>query len=125
MLKLTSAFLFTVMCSIVTLHAQTLRDIPKVRETRTDLRQVISKETQKIKSESAAVDAKKMDKIRRQVPGNNWTKKEVILISAIVVALVGLAIVLAYNTKRCVRREPSGCNFNDDINCECVEYAGD
>lgn len=113
------------MFSTVTMHAQTLPDLPPVKESRTDLRQTFAKETQKLKNESAAVDAKEMDKIRRQVPKNNWTKKQVILVSAIVVALVGLAIVLAYNTKRCVRREPSGCNFNDDFDCQCVEYAGD
>ncbi len=125
MFKLTTVFLFIVMFSTVTMHAQSLPDLPQVRESRTDLRQAVSNETQKIKNESAAVNVKEMDKIRRQVPKNNWTKKEVILLSAIVVALVGHAVVLAYNTKRCVRREPSGCNFNDDINCQCVEYAGD
>jgi hypothetical protein len=122
MLKLTSVFLFVVMFTTATMNAQTLSSAPPTQGSKTNLSRVFSKETSKLKSESATVDPKKMDKIRRQVPQRNWTTKDKILVAAIVVALVGLAVVLAYNSKRCIRRSPSGCSFTDDLDCECVEY---
>ena len=122
MLKPMSVFLFVVMFVTGTMHGQTLSNPPKPKESRVELKQVFSRETEKLKSESSVLDAKKMDKMRRQTPQKTWTPKFTLMVTLIVVALVGLAVVLAYNTKRCIRREPRGCSFTDDIGCECLEY---
>jgi hypothetical protein len=128
MLKLTSLFLFVVFFTATTMPAQTLEKLPppqpsQIKQTGPDLRQVFSKESQKLKSESGKLDAKMMDKLRRQGPRNNWSTKTTILVTVLVVVLVGLAVVLAYNSKRCIRRSPSNCNFAEDPDCECLEYS--
>jgi hypothetical protein len=124
MLKLTSVFLFVVMFTTTAMHAQTLPSPANQQGSQPNLSRVFSKETAKLKSESASVDAKKMDKIRRQAPQKKWGTKEKLILATIIVALVGLAVVLAYNTKRCIRRSPSGCDFTDTTRtCECLEYA--
>jgi hypothetical protein len=66
MLKLTSVFLFVVMFTTATMHAQTLPQPARQQESKTNLRQVFSKETQKLKSESSTLDAKKLEKSARQ-----------------------------------------------------------
>jgi hypothetical protein len=121
MLKLTSVFLFVIMCSLVPLHAQSVPDLPKARGARTDLRQAISKETQKIKSESLAIDAKKMEKLRRQVPKKNWTAKKTAIVILIAVGIAALVFLLVKYGKECLRYE-NDCNPAIDENCYCEEY---
>lgn len=104
-----------------TMHGQTLSN--PSQESRMNLKQAIARETEKLKNESAAIDPKKMEKMQQQSPQKTWNTKSVLIITGIVVVLVGLAVVLAHNSKRCVRRNPSGCSFADDINCQCTEYA--
>lgn len=124
MLKLTTVFLFVIFFTAANIPAQTLSKAPpETRQTSPDLRRVFSKETQKLKNESGSVDAKKMDKLRRQGPRSNWSTKTTILVTVLIVVLVGLAVVLAYNSKRCIRRDPPNCNFVEDANCECLEYS--
>ncbi len=120
MLKPLTLFLLTTMLVTGTMHGQTLSNPSK--ESQINLRQAISRETEKLKNESTVIDAKKMEKIQQQSPQKKWNTKSVLIITGIVVVLVGLAVVLAHNSKRCIRRNPSGCNFADDINCQCVEY---
>ena len=126
MLKLTSVFLFVVMFTTATMHAQTLPPA-KPQESKTNLSRVFSKETQKIKSESGALDAKKLEKSARQnTPGGmSKTKTKWIIALAIIGVVVAVVIGIKY-TKRCIRREPRGCDFTDTtMPCECVEYAQD
>lgn len=116
-----TVFLLITVSVTGTFHAQTLSDPPQ--KNRTDLRQAIWKETEKLKNESAALDVKKIEKIDRQTPQKHWSKRDKLLITGVIAGLVVLAVVLALTTKRCVRRSPEGCNFADDINCQCLEYA--
>lgn len=122
MLKPMSVFLFVVMFISGTMHGQTLSKPPKPKESQAELKQLFSRETEKLKSESSVLDAKKMDQMRRQTPQKTWTTKYTLMVTLIVVVLVGLVAVIAYNSKRCIRREPRGCSFTDDIGCECLEY---
>ena len=103
-----------------TMNAQT---VAPMNENQPNLREAVSKETGKLKSESAELDVKAMEKSQRQTPKKKFWNKNTVIITGIVVALVGLAVVLMLTTKRCVRRSPSGCNFTEDVNCECLEYA--
>ena len=121
MLKLIAVFLLMAMLISGTMQGQVLSD--SSRNSQNNLREVIARETEKHNGESVTVDAKKMDKMQRQTPPKNWDTKSTLIITGIIVVLVGLAVVLAYNSKRCIRRSPSGCSFTDDINCECTEYA--
>jgi hypothetical protein len=121
MLKPIAVFLLTVMFITGTMQAQTLSNPPQ--ESQLNLKQAVSRETEKIKNESAVIDAKKLDKIERQASQKTSGSNHKVIIAGVVVALVVLAVVLAFTTKRCIKREPQGCSFNDDINCQCVEYA--
>ncbi|HEY8559162.1 MAG TPA: hypothetical protein VIL74_02080 [Pyrinomonadaceae bacterium] len=120
MLKSTSVLLFVVLVAIVPLHAQSLPDVPRPRAAQTDLRNVVSRETQKIRSESLAVDAKKMEKLRRQVPRGNWTKAEKTLVILTIVGIAALVFLLIKYGKDCVRYE-NDCSPADE-NCYCAEY---
>ena len=130
MLKSISVLLFVVMCTIVPLHAQSVPDIPAVRETRTetraaaqsDLRQVFSQETQKLKSDATSVDAKKMERLRlKQAKGGGWTKKQTAFLVVFAIAITALVIVLVKYGKDCLRYE-NNCNPGTDENCYCEEY---
>ena len=120
MLKLITVFLLMTMFVTGTIHGQTLSDPSK--ESRINLRQAIARETEKLKNESAAIDVEKIKKMRQQSPQKSHKTRNTLILTALVVVLVGLAVVLAHNSKRCIRRNPSGCNFADDINCQCIEY---
>src|SRR5688572_14909850 len=96
MLKLIAVILFVVMCTIVPLHAQSVPDVPAVKETRTetrtvtqsDLRQVFSQETQKIKGDSTSVDSKNMERLRlKQAKRGGWGKKETTFMIVFAVAV--------------------------------------
>lgn len=121
MLKLTALLLSVTLFVTGTMYAQTVNSS---KENAVDLRTTIAMETEKIESDSGKIDAKKLEKIerQRQPQRNNWNGKKTLIIVTIA-ALVGLAVVLALTTKRCIKRSPSGCNFAEDINCECLEYA--
>jgi hypothetical protein len=122
MMKLITVFLTVTIFVTGTMQAQSLPQ--PAMQNQSNLKQVFAEETEKLKAESATLDAKKLEKIERQnAPKKGWTTKSKVLIIVTVAALVGLAIILAANTKRCVKRSPSGCNFADDINCQCLEYA--
>lgn len=123
MWKTITVFLLATMFITGTMDAQTL-SAPS-EESRQNLRQAISKETEKLKTESAVLDVKKIEKMERQTPQKKWDNKSKLIVIGIVVALVGLAVVLALNSRRCIKRRPEGCSFADDINCECVEYAAE
>jgi hypothetical protein len=130
MLKLTAVFLFVVMCSIVPLHAQSVPDVPAVKETRTetrtvtqsDLRQVFSNETQKLKSDSMSVDAKKMERLRlKQAKSGGWGKKETAFMVIFAIAVTVLVVLLVKYGKDCLRYE-NNCDPAFDENCYCEEY---
>jgi hypothetical protein len=125
MVKLTSVFLFVVMFTTATMHAQTLPPPAKQQESQTSLRQVFSKETQKLKSESSTLDAKKMEKANRQAPQSSWSKNKMKWIVALILVSFAVVIILGVKyTKRCIRRDPEGCDFTDTSQrCECLEYA--
>lgn len=127
MLKFLSVSLFVIIFVTGTMQGQMLateQQTPQVRESRNNLKQVFSKETEKLKSESTAIDTRKMDQARRQTPKKtSFLKSYTFMVIVIVVLMVGLAVVLAKNTRRCVRRSPENCSFTEDTNCECVEYA--
>jgi len=127
MLKLTAVFLFVVMFTTATMHAQTLPVPAKQQESQTNLRQFFSKETQKIKSESSTPDAKTLAKSARQNNKGGWSKTKTRWIIALVVIGFAVAIYLGVKyTKRCIRRDPPGCDFTDTTRtCECLEYAQD
>jgi Flp pilus assembly protein TadB len=128
MLKLTSLFLFVVIFTTATMHAQTLPPPPaKQQESQPNLRQVFSKETQKLKSESSTLDAKKLEKASRQNKQGGMSKTKTKWIIALVIVGVVVAVVLGIKyTKRCIRREPRGCDFTDTTtSCECLEYEQD
>jgi hypothetical protein len=130
MLKLISAILFVVMCSIVPLYAQSIPDVPAVKETRTatraasqaDLRQVFSKETQKLKSDSLSVDAKKMERLRlKQATRSGWTRKQTIAVVLFAVAVAAIVFFVIKYGKNCLRYE-NNCDPAFDENCYCEEY---
>lgn len=119
MLKLTSLLLFVVVFVTGTMNAQTLQKAP---DKQTNLKKVFAGETAKIKSQSAMLDVRQMEKMQRQVPRSNWTKGQTWLVISLI-ALGVLAVVLALVTKRCIRREPRGCDFTQtDTPCRCLEY---
>lgn len=121
MLKLTALLLSVTLFVTGTMHAQTVNSS---KGNSTDLKTAITLETEKIESESGKIDAKKLEKIerQRQPQRNSWNGKKTLIIVTIA-ALVGLAVVLALTTKRCIKRSPSNCSFTEDTNCECLEYA--
>lgn len=121
MLKMITVSLLATVFVTGTMRGQSLS--ASSPENRINLREAVAKETEKLKSESAAIDPKKMEKMQRQAPQKKWSGRDKVILTAIVVALVGLAVVLAYNSKRCIKRSPPGCSFTEDIDCECVEYA--
>lgn len=130
MLKLISVILFVVMCSIVPLHAQSVPDVPVVKETRTetraaaqnDLRQVFSSETQKLKSDSMSVDAKKMERLRlKQAKRSGWGKKETTFMIVFAIAITVLVVLLVKYGKECLRYE-NNCDPAFDESCYCEEY---
>ncbi len=130
MLKLTSVIMFVVMCTIVPLHAQSVPDVPLVKETRTEtrpatpnnLRQVFSKETQKIKSDSMSVDAKKMERLRlKQAKRGGWDKKTVAFMIVFAIAVTVLVVLLVKYGKECLRYY-NDCSPSED-GCYCEEYA--
>jgi cobalamin biosynthesis Mg chelatase CobN len=126
--KLISVFLFVVMFTTATMHAQTLpQPVVKPQESKPNLSQVFSKETQKIKSESSTIDAKKMEKVARQNKQSSWSKNKMKWIVALILVSFAVVIILGVKyTKRCIRREPRGCDFSDTTTpCECLEYAQD
>jgi cobalamin biosynthesis Mg chelatase CobN len=127
MLKLTSVFLFVVMFTTATMHAQTLPQPVKPPESKTNLSQVFAKETQKIKSESSTIDAKKMEKLARQNKQSSWSRNKMKWIVALILVSFAVVIILGVKyTKRCIRRAPAGCDFSDTTTpCECLEYAQD
>lgn len=120
MLKLTAVILSITMFVTGTMNAQT---VAVSSQNAPDLKEAFSRESEKLKSESAEIDFKKLEKASRQTPQKNWNKKNTLIIGGIIGALVVLAVVLALTTKRCVKRSPSNCNFAEDTNCQCLEYA--
>lgn len=120
MLKLTSLFLIVVIFMTGTIPAQTVSKSPELRENRSDLKQVFSKETEKLKNESTVVDAKMMDKTRRQVPKQGWTKTEKTIMVVFVVGLAALLFVVIKYGKNCIRYE-NNCSPADE-GCYCAEY---
>ncbi len=130
MLKVISVILFVVMCSIVPLQAQSVPNIPAVKETRTetrtvtqtDLRQVFSNETQKIKSDSMSVDSKNMERLRlKQAKRGGWNKKMTTFIVVFAVAVAVLVFLVIKYGKDCLRYE-NNCDPAFDENCYCEEY---
>ena len=131
MQKITAVILFVVMCSIVPLHAQSVPDVPRVVEKRTetrvatqsDLRQVFSKETQKLKSDSTSIDSKSMERIRlKQTKSGGWGKKETAFMIVFAVAVAVLVFLVIKYGKDCLRYEDD-CDPAFDENCYCEEYA--
>ncbi len=121
MLKLLSVFLFVIMFTTATMHAQILPEPPQSKESRTNLKQVFSKETDKIKSESSVIDAKSMEKAQRQkTTRSKWTGKQTALIVLFAVGVAALVFVLIKYGKNCLRYE-NNCNPSDD-GCYCAEY---
>lgn len=130
MQKITAVILFVVMCSIVPLYAQNVPDVPTIKETRTetrvaaqsDLRQVFSKETQKIKSDSTSVDSKSMERLRlKQAKRSNWNKKQVTFLVVFAIAITVLVVLLVKYGKECLRYY-NDCSPSED-GCYCEEYA--
>jgi hypothetical protein len=122
MFKLITVFLFTVVFVTGTMQAQTVSDLPKAKENRTDLRQVISKETQKLKNQSSSIDNKEMEKIARQQSSrSNWTKKQTAFLVIFAVAVAALVVLLVKYGKDCLRYE-NNCDPAFDENCYCEEY---
>lgn len=121
MIKLTSVLLFVVMFSIVPLTAQRLPELPKPQIAQQDLRRAISRETQKIKAQSAAIDAKQMQKLLRQNSKNNWSAKKTALIILLAVGVAALVFVVIKYGKNCLRYRDD-CNPAFDENCVCEEY---
>ena len=122
MLKLIALLLSVTVFITGTMHAQTAAS---TNQGAAKLRDVIAKHSEEIKNESAAVNPEKLEKIERQppqTPNKSWNGRRTLIIVTLA-ALVGLAVVLALTTKRCVKRSPEGCNFVDDANCKCLEYA--
>ncbi len=126
MLKLTTVFLFVVMFITSTMHAQTLPNKLQIKENGTNLKQVFDQETDKIKQESSVIDSKKMEKSeRKQTKRNNWSRTKTVFLLIIIGFAVGIFLAVKY-TKRCIRRDPPGCDFTDTtMRCECLEYAQD
>lgn len=123
MVKLTSVLLFVVLFSIVPLHAQRLPDLPKPQVvSKTDLKKVFAKETQKLKAESATVDKKQMGKLLMQTSKNKWSGKQTALVILIAVGIAALVFVLIKYGKECLRYEDN-CDPAFDQNCYCEEYA--
>jgi uncharacterized membrane protein len=122
MLKIITLFLLVTIFLTGTMQAQTLSDLSKSKQM--NLRQTIAKETEKLQQESAIIDAEKMEKSERQQqpPQKFWTKRNTLIVIGVTALIIGVVIIAAKYSKRCIRRSPAGCNFGDDINCECVEY---
>ena len=124
MVKIITLFLSVTMFVTGTMHAQTLSDSSKNKQM--NLQRAIAAETEKLKEESAVIDAKKMEKLQRQQqqqPQKFWNKRNTLIVVGVTALIIGVVIIAAKYSKRCIRRTPAGCNFGDDINCECVEYA--
>ena len=130
MLKLTSVILFVVMCTIVPLHAQSVPDVPVVKEKRTetravtqnDLRQVFSSETQKIKSDSMSVNSKNMERLRlKQAKRSNWNNKTTVFLVVFAVAVAAIVFLVIKYGKDCLRYY-NDCSPSED-GCYCEEYA--
>ena len=122
MLKLLNVILLVTMFVTGTIHGQTLSK--SSAESQANLRQAILRETEKIKNESAAFDPSKIDKMQHQAQKKKtWSTKNTLIVTVVVGALVGLAIILALNSKRCIKRNPPSCSFVDDADCQCLEYA--
>ena len=131
MLKLIAVIMFVVMCTIVPLHAQSVPDVPAVKETRTetrtvtqsDLRQVFSNETQKIKGDSTSVDSKNMERLQlKQAKRGGWNKKTTIAIVLFAVAIAAIVFLVIKYGKDCLRYE-NDCDPTFDEACYCEEYA--
>ena len=121
MLKLTAFLLSLTLFVTGTMHAQT---VASSNQNSPDLKEAIARQTEEIKNESGVIDAEKMEKAARQTPRKPLSKRDKLILGGIIGGLIALAVVLALTTKRCVKRSPSGCDFNDVFsNCQCVEYA--
>lgn len=121
MSKLIALLLSATLFITGTMHAQTAASS---NQNSPDLKEAVARQTEEIKNESGVIDPKKIEKADRQTPQKNSGKRDKLIIGGIVAGLVVLAVVLALTTKRCVKRSPSGCDFNDVFsNCQCVEYA--
>jgi len=103
-----------------TIPAQTVSKPSEFRENRSDLKQVFSRETEKLKKDSTVIDAKIMDKTRRQVPKQGWTKTEKTVMVLFVVGLAALLFVAIKYGKNCIRYE-NNCSPSDE-GCLCEEY---
>ncbi len=121
MLKAISLFLLITVFVSGTIHSQTLSR--SSTENQVSLNEAISKDTEKHQSEAVAVSEKEMQKPQTVPQSGGWSTKKKILVTAAVVVLVGLFAVVLYNSARCIKREPAGCDFNDTYrDCRCVEY---
>jgi len=123
MTKLTAVILFVVIFSIVPLHAQRLTDLPKTQiSAQPDLKKVFSKETQKLKSQSATIDKKQMEKFGRQTTKSNWTKNQTLFLVLFAVGVAALVFLVVKYGKDCLRYR-NDCSPSFDENCYCEEYA--
>jgi hypothetical protein len=120
MLKPISLFLFVVMCTTATMQAQITTNPPPIKQTRTNLSQVFSKETEKIKQENSVLDVKKLEKGQRQVPKNKWTGTQKTLLILGIIGFAALLYVAIKYYHKCLRYEDN-CNPADE-GCYCAEY---
>lgn len=124
MLKIITVLLFVTLVTIVPLHAQSLPDLPKAQiAAKTDLKKVFSKETDKLKSQSASIDKKQMEKLLRQQPAKKGlTKNQTIFLVLFAVGVAALIFLVVKYGKDCLRYE-NDCSPSFDENCYCEEYA--
>jgi hypothetical protein len=120
MLKLTTVFLLISVFITGTLYGQTVATMPKPQENQSDLNEIIAKENEKIKQESAVIDSKKMEKSQRQTPKNNWTAKEKTFLILGIIGTAALVFLLVKYGKNCLRYE-NNCSPSED-GCYCAEY---
>jgi hypothetical protein len=91
----------------------------------TDLKTVISNETEKLRADSAAFDPVKADRdlAKQQTSKKGWsTTKKTLLITAIAVGIAAVLFIAIKYGKDCLRSSPPNCTPGVDENCVCEEY---
>ncbi len=122
MLKTITLFLLMTIFTAGTIYPQTLSKSSK--ESQMTLNEAISKDTEKHNAEAVPVTVENMEKVQAQPQPGHWSTKKKLLVIGALIVIAGLAAVLVYNGKTCLKTSPSSCNFyGDDPNCRCVEYS--
>jgi hypothetical protein len=91
----------------------------------TDLKTVISNETEKLRADSAAFDPVKADRdlAKQQTSKKGWsTTKKTLLITAIAAGIAAVLFIAIKYGKDCLRSSPPNCTPGVDENCVCEEY---